>query len=228
MAVVAQSVIGIGISLCNGTNTSILYDSLLSVGREGEYRKREGRRQAMCMYTVALASIVGSLIYPHYHHLPLIIHLGALVCALVASCLLDEPERHRRRPERHPVMDILATIKYAVHGNVEIGFVIFAAAALFSSTKIIMWSQQPYYMALNVPEAWYGALMAVGFMLSGMSSHLSHLLDGRIGAARALVIIWAMAIGVCVGSSIGPGWHGIALVMFGGSCLYGMAMPRIN
>jgi len=228
MAIIAQSVIGIGISLCNGTNTAILYDSLMSVGREGEYRKREGRRQAMCMYTVATASIIGSLIYPLFHQFPLIVELMALVGALIASCLLDEPERHRRRPERHPIMDVLATIKYAVHGHVEIGFIILAAAALFSSTKIIMWTQQPYYMLLKIPEAWYGALMAVGFILSGLSSHLSHLLDGRISAPRVLAGIWIAAILICLGASVDPGWHSIILLMLGGSCIYGIGMPRVN
>jgi MFS family permease len=188
MAIMCQSILGIGISLCNGTNTAILYDSLMAVSREGEYRKREGRRWALCMYSIAGASIIGSLVYPKFHHLPLILTLAGLVAALIATCLLDEPERYRRRPERHPVLDILATIKYAVHGHAKIGFIILAAAVLFSSTKIILWTQQPYYMQLKIPETWYGALMAVGFLLSGLSGHVSHLLDGRIGAARALVI----------------------------------------
>ncbi len=228
MAVIGQSVIGIGISLCNGTNTAILYDSLLSVGRQGEYRRREGRRQALCLYTVAASSIVGSMVYQIHHQLPLIVEVVALVGALIASCMLDEPERHKRAAERHPLLDILATIKYAVHGHVEVGFVILSAAALFSSTKIIMWSQQPYYMLLHVPEAWYGTLMAVGFLLSGLSSHLAHLLDGRISAPKALAGIWILTVLVCLGASIGPGWHGIALLMLGGSCIFGMASPRIN
>ena len=96
MAVIGQSVIGIGISLCNGTNTAILYDSLLSVGREAEYRKREGRRQALCLYSVAVSSIVGSMLYSVHHQLPLVIMLACLVGALIASCALDEPERHKR------------------------------------------------------------------------------------------------------------------------------------
>lgn len=228
MAAMGQSIIGIGISLINGTNTAILYDTLMSAGREGEYRRREGRRWALCMYSLAGASIVGSLIYPHFHHLPAIISLVTLVGALIASCLLDEPERHRRRPEKHPIMDILLTIRYAVHGHAEIGFAILAAAALFSTTKIILWSQQPYYMLLQVPESWYGALMAGGFLLSGISGHMAHLLDGRISAGRALAIIWVVAVAICVSSGVAAGWHGVVLLMFGGSCLYGIAMPRVN
>jgi MFS family permease len=228
MAVAAQSIVGIGISLCNGTNTAILYDSLASVGRDGEYRRREGRRLALCMYTVAICSIVGSFIYPYCHKLPLIVFICALVCALVATCLLDEPERVRRRPERHPILDVLATIKYALHEHAEIGFVILSAATLFSCTKIILWTQQPYYMLLGIPEGWYGALMAVGFVLSGLSSHLSHLLDGRISAPRVLGGIRIAAVLICLGASIAPGWHGVILLMLGGSCIYGMAMPRVN
>lgn len=228
MVIAAQMIAGAGIGLCNGTNTAILYDSLLAVGREGEYRKREGRRQAMCMYTIAASSIIGSLIYPHFHHLPLIVAIMGFVMALIAACLLDEPERHRRRPEKHPIMDILETIKYALHGHAQIGFIILAAGAFFATTKLMMWCQQPYYMLLKVPEGWYGMLMAVGFMLSGMSSHLSHLVDGRITAPRALACIWVLAIIVCLGASLGPGWHGVVLLMFGGSCLYGLAQPRVN
>src|ERR1035437_9385982 len=89
MAVTAQILIGIGVSLCSGTNTAILYDSLLSVNREDEYRKREGRRQALCFYTVAPSGIIGGLLYPLNHYLPLVLGIVALVGALIAACLLD-------------------------------------------------------------------------------------------------------------------------------------------
>lgn len=228
MAMLAQVLIGVGISLCNGTNTAILYDSLLSVGREKEYRKREGRRQALCFYTIAASGVVGAAVYPLHHQIPQIMCIMALLGALVIVCMIDEPERHKRVSERHPVADIIATTKYALHGHAEVAFVIMAAGALFCSTKLIMWSQQPYYMALKIPEAWYGVLIAVGAVLGGLTSHLSHLLDGRISAPRALAMIWIFGILICLGASIGPGWHGVALLMMGGSCIFGMASPRIN
>ena len=34
-------------------------------GREGEYRKREGRRGGIGLYSVAFAGILGGFIYPH-------------------------------------------------------------------------------------------------------------------------------------------------------------------
>lgn len=228
MAVLAQILIGIGISLCSGTNTAILYDTLLSVGRETEYRKREGRRQAFRFYAIAISSVIGGLVYPIDPQLPIIMTLFTLTGALVAAYLLDEPERHKRISVKHPIADIIATIRYALHGHAEIAFIILFAGALFCSTKMIMWSQQPYYMALKIPEVWYGALMAIGFMLGGTSSHWAHLLDGRISAYRALAIVWFLAVIVCIGAAISPGWHGVILLMVGGTCIYGAASPRVN
>jgi len=42
MAVLAQSIIGIAISLFSGTNSAMLYDSLLSLDRQKEFDRQEG------------------------------------------------------------------------------------------------------------------------------------------------------------------------------------------
>ncbi|MFH1158481.1 MAG: MFS transporter [Pseudomonadota bacterium] len=224
----AQVLIGVFVSLGSGTDTAILYDSLLSVGREGEYLKREGRRVALLLYSVAGVCVAGGLLYPINHKLPLAMTVAAMAVALVAACLQDEPERHKKASERHPAADILATIKYALHGHAEVGFLILFSAALFCTTRFLSWTQQPYYLALNIPESCYGVFIAIGYLLGGISSHWSHLLNGRIGTYRALTVLWAFAVLVCLGASIGPGWHGVALLMTGGAFIYGMAAPRIN
>ncbi|MCK5518174.1 MAG: MFS transporter [Alphaproteobacteria bacterium] len=228
MVLLAQVLIGIFVSLCSGTDTAILYDSLLSVGREKEYLKREGRRVALLLYSVAGVSVIGGLLYPINHRLPLAMTVVAMTVALIIVCLQDEPERQKKATERHPIADIIATIKYALHGHVEVGFLIMFSAALFCSTKILSWAQQPYYLALNMPESYYGVFIAIGYLLGGISSHWSHLLNGHISTYRVLTILWAFAVLVCLGASIGPGWHGVALLITGGAFIYGIAAPRIN
>jgi hypothetical protein len=99
---------------------------------------------------------------------------------------------------------------------------------MFCSTKLIMWSQQPYYITLHLPKAIFGILMAVGFGLGGASSHWAHLLDGKVNTLRALMLAWLAAFLVCVGAAIIMGLPGIALLMVGGSCIYGMTSPRVS
>jgi MFS family permease len=227
MAVLAQSVIGIGIALLNGSISAMLYESLMCGGREREYRRYEGQRGGYALYTIAMASVLGGMIYPLSHLVPVLMSVFGQLGALVAACLMDEPERHRKAPEKHPVLDVIETTHYALK-HPEVGFLIVFAAVMFSSTKLIMWSQQPYYMALGLKESWYGALMAVGFVLGGFSSQMAHRLDGRVGTYPALIGVWARAVAVCLGAGSWLGLHGVGLLMVGGSCVYGIAAPRVS
>ncbi|MBI1214318.1 MAG: MFS transporter [Alphaproteobacteria bacterium] len=227
MAMLAQSVIGVGICLLNGTNSAILYESLMAEGREGEYRKREGRRAGLGLYSVASASLMSGLLYRLHHALPVVLTLAALAIGIIVAAMMDEPERHRRMPEKHPVADIVETARYALR-HPQVGIIIVFAAVLFCSTKMIMWSQQPYYMALGLDERCFGLLMAVGFALGGFSSHMAHRLDGKVGSLRALTLVWLAAVAACLGAAAHLGWSGVALLMVGGTCLYGMAAPRVS
>jgi len=99
MVLLAQVLIGTFVSLCSGTDTAILYDSLLSVGREKEYLKREGRRVALLLYSVAGVCVAGGFLYPMNHKLPLALTIVAMVIALIVACMQDEPERQKKATE---------------------------------------------------------------------------------------------------------------------------------
>ena len=100
---------------------------------------------------------------------------------------------------------------------------------MFCSTKLIMWTRQAYYIAMGLHESWYGALMAVGFLLGGASSQCGHLLDGKVGTFRALFYAWAHGDAGLHrrGRAPRPG-SGVGLLMVGGTCVYGMAAPRVS
>ncbi len=220
--------LGIGISLCSGTNSAIMYESLLSVGKTKLFSRLEGKRTAVSLYSVAIASIIGGLTYNIHHQLPMVLTIITMLIALIATCLLDEPERHKEMPEHHPIKDMLITMKYALHGHAEVAFIIFFSAALFCSTKLLMWTQQAYYVEMNIPEAWFGILMAVGFLIGGVSSHTAHLLDNKISNNKAMAIFWAIVLVICILASIKISWFGVVLLMFGGSAIFGFAKPRVS
>jgi MFS family permease len=227
-AIAAQVVIGVAISLISGTNTAFLYDTLLSAKRTDEFRAAEGKRSGLGYYTIAAASVVSGLLYSLHHMLPVLVTVAFVLAALVFACLMDEPVRHKKMPEKNPLADMAETCRYALHGHGDVGMIILFAAVMFCATKMIMWSQQPYYMAMGLKEEMFGLLIAAGFLLAGFSSHIGHLFDGRIGSLRALAGVWVIAVLVCLGASAHLGWAGIVLMMIGGTCLYGIGQPRVS
>jgi MFS family permease len=224
----AELFIGMGISLISGAKAAMLYDSLLSLGREDEYRRREGSQQAMGLYAVAISCALGGWLYSVGMKLPFLACLVAQIIGLACALAMHEPDRHKRIEAKHPVRDIIDTVTYALHGHKLIGFVIIAAAFLFSATKLIMWGQQPYYMALNLPAPLYGLLIACGAALGGLSSHCAHLLDNRAKIMPVFAAVWIGVLLVCLGAGLYLGYAGIALLMLGGTCGYGIVSPRVN
>jgi MFS family permease len=226
--VVAEMIAGTGICLLNGTHTALLYDSLLSLGRESDYRRLEGRRQAIGLYGVAFAGTIGGFIYATHNFLPIYLSAGAQLIAIIIACNLQEPPRHKRLSEKHPLADIIETVRFVLRGHADIGVIMLSAGILFSATKIIMWSQQPYFLALGLPKYFYGIFMSVGWVLGGLSSQWAHILDGKVDNLRALAVGCAAAILVCLGAGVYLGYPCIALLMFGGSCIFGAISPRVN
>ncbi len=219
---------GISYTLISGTDTALLYDSLLVVKKQKDYTKLEGRRKGNGFYCLALCSVIGSYLYTIDHSLPYIATIIIQTLGLVITFFMIEPPRHKSAAVGNPFKDIYKTIKYALHGHLTIGLIILFAAAFFASTKQIMWIQQPYYMVLGIPEVWYGALIALGYLSGGVASHVNHLIFDKLSHVKALLIIWLWAVLICIGASLFIGLHGIALLMFGGTFLYAAASPQVT
>jgi MFS family permease len=227
MTVVAQGMLGVGVALLSGTNSALLYDSLLELGRESEFRRLEGRRHATGLYAVAGSSLLGGFLYAANTDLPVI--LTALSCfgATVAALLMTEPGRHRVEAHKNPFVDMAQTVAYAVHGHREIAGIIILSAVLFASTKMLMWSQQPYYMMTGVPEAYFGMLAAVGFLIGGLGGQFGHLLDGRFRNIPTLLVFMGLMIVFALTAALWPGIHAIPLLL-AGSMIFGFGYPRVQ
>ena len=226
-AAVAQGALGIAVSLFSGTNSAMLYDSLLEAGREDEYRRREGGRMGLGLYAVGIASLLGGFMYQIHHMLPLAATILFVAFGFVATLMMTEPSRHREAVHKNPFADMAATFRYALHGHAEVGGIILLSAVLFATTKMLMWSQQPYYIMLGLPEGWFGVLTAAGLFLGGTASTFGHHIDGRfsnVGVLRALLLWVALAATV---AGLWTGWHGVPLLM-SGSFIFGMGWARVQ
>lgn len=225
--IVAQGWLGIGISLVSGTQAALHYDSLLGEQREEEYRRQEGRRHSLGLLSVGLSSLLGGFMYKIHPELPLAASMLSGTCMMITAMLMIEPARHQIAQRRNPFATMAGTLRYALHGHKEIAELIFISAALFSTTKMMMWSQQPYYTAIHLGEQWFGALMACGFILGATASNLGHVLDNRF---RNRSVLLCMLLAVIILCSVSAALHNIggATLLLGGSAFWGMGWPRVQ
>jgi hypothetical protein len=174
-----------------------------------------------------VSSLAGGVLYHWYPNLPVILTIGACFAALLVTLLMVEPGRHKVEAHNNPFVDMAQTVAYAIHGHREIAGIIILSAVLFASTKMLMWSQQPYYIMLDVPEIWFGVFAAIGFFMGGLGGHFGHLIDGRFGNIAVLLVFMAVMVVFCLTAALWPGHHAIPLLL-AGSAIFGFAAPRVQ
>lgn len=224
-ALFAQGAIGVAYATVSGANSALLYDSLLSVGRESEYRKREGFRFALQLYSCAIACIVGGYLYTIDHHLPLIVEIFFITCGCISACFFIEPPRHKVQSVHHPLKDIRDTLVYVLHGHREIAQLVLLMVIVFSTTKICMWGIQAYAEELKISEVYNGWIISAVMLCGGLSGHFGHKILPNLRGAMALqsLVIFLVAILLIAGFSISfVGIVALGLEAF----VYGFGMPR--
>jgi sugar phosphate permease len=118
-------------------------------------------------------------------------------------------------------------VKFALHGHREVAEIIFSAAALFGTTKMLMWAQQAYYADLHLDEKWIGILLAAGFLIGSTGSQLGHVLDGKFRNRTVLFVMTVTLVAICViGAALGSLFG--ACLLLAGSLFWGMGWPRVQ
>lgn len=225
---VAQGLLGVGISLVSGTQAALHYDSLLAENRVEEYRKQEGKRHGLGLLSVGVSSLAGGFLYTLNPELPILMTMMASgMMMFVMAMLMIEPERHQSVRHANPFRAMAETMKYALHGHREIAEIIFISAALFSTTKMMMWSQQPYYTAIGLDTQWFGVLMACGFVAGSLASNLGYRIDHRFKNRTVLLVMLGLVVVLLGGSALLHNFGG-ALLLVAGSLFWGMGWPRVQ
>lgn len=224
-AVLSQGMIAIAVALTSGANSAFLYDTLLSQGREGEYRKREGFRFALQLYSCATACIIGGYLYTLDHHLPLMVEISLQFLAIGVAFFFVEPPRHQPVTEKHPLRDIRDTLVYVLHGHKEIAGIVLLMIIVFSTTKICMWGIQAYADDLKIPEIYNGWILS-GVMLAGaVSGHFGHKILPNLRGQQALQGLIFMLVAILLVAGLSMSYVGIIALGLE-AFVFGFGMPR--
>ncbi len=228
MAATAQGILGIAVALNSGTNTALLYDTLLENGQEHESRRLEGKRHAMMLYSIAGSACIGGFLFTIDPKLPVYMDVLMMLFAMIAIARVREPVRHQKSVEKHMLRDIVETVHYTLRGHAEIGGIILVSMIVFSATKVIMWTQQPYYAMVGIPVAWFGMIMAGMYLVCGVAGHYSHKIE-HLGTNRMALGITALCLVIaCLVLVLAPAPI-TALAMFPiGIMAWAVGQPRVT
>jgi len=193
---IAELLWGLGGSFISGADTALLYDSLVDLKKRKEYKRIEGHAHFLGRVSEAIAAVLGGFLALISLRTVMYATIVPFVILFFVSLTLKEPKRHIKIHEKGHLHHVYKIIKFALHQNKTIKWIILYSATLVSMLYVAFWFYQPYFQLVGVPVVYFGLIFAGINLFSGISLKYSHIYEKKLGLKFALIsfpIIMALA-----------------------------------
>jgi MFS family permease len=187
--VFGQVFLALAIAMISGTDTALLYDSLLSTNQQHNYATHEARGQKYGMAALALASLIGGILGVVDLRLPYLFSLLGAFWMLWIVIQLVEPEKHRQQESANN--SFVATLKSCACRlkNGILAWLFGVMVLMYCLEHIAYEFYQPYIRLLDIDWLKHDSTS----LLSGIVIAIS-MFGGSLGAAYSVKLYNKMGL----------------------------------
>jgi MFS family permease len=186
---IAQVLVGIGGSLMSGSDSAIIYDTLLETNSKTTYTKIEGKAYAIGNFSEAFAGILGGFLAIGSIYMPIYVQTFILFFSIPIAFTLIEPNMRKENKLDRSFNAILEVVRFAIIDNKKLKWLIIYSSAMGVATLSMAWFAQPFFKAINTPLAYFGVLWAVLNFSAGITSFNAHQLSYKYNVYKVLFFI---------------------------------------
>lgn len=184
---IAELILGIGQSFISGSDSAMLYDSLLSDGRQNEYLKLEGRVISIGNFAEMIAALAGGFLAEISLRLPFQAQVIVALIAVPSAITLIEPPRHRDTKTNN-LKQILQVVKHSLIENKVLRYNILFSSIIGCATLSMAWFIQPYMNdILNFSKSEIGIAWAILNLCVGLASLVAYKVEAKIGDKYCII-----------------------------------------
>ena len=219
-----EVVLGAGSAFVSGADRALLWVSLESAGRAGEYRRWDGRLRATSQASEAASAALGGWLYSLAPRLPFWVQLPTAVMTLLSMTALRDvprPPTERRAPH---VVRALGIVRFTLWHHRRLRTAMAMSVALGLASFVMVWLIQPYMQARGIPPAWFGPIWAGSHLWLAAVSLGSARVVGAVGVRGALLgCVLLIPLGYAGLAASGAAWG--VLFYLGIMTLRGLQAP---
>lgn len=163
----AEFIFAVGYALNSGADQALFYDTLKSLGKEGESKKVLGRADALMFAGMITAAILGSFIAEHLGiNAPQLLTAIPMLVAGIIAWSIPEPRMHSESESRR-YLDIIKDGLLTIKKNPAIRTLAFDSVVVSVAAYFVVWFYQPLMSELGIPILYFG-LAHAGLLTSEM------------------------------------------------------------
>lgn len=185
--VVAETILGVGMSLVSGADSAMLYDSLMASGKADKYTRYEGRITSIGNFAEAFAGIMGGLLATLSLRTPYFFQAGVAFIAIPAALMLIEPPVHGHIRKPH-LRDVVKVVGDVFGRNKKLAWNTLFSAVTGVSTLTMAWFAQPWLKTAGLPVSLFGVVWAILNLSVGLTAMYAWKIEGKAGVPRTVML----------------------------------------
>ena len=183
----AELMLGIGQSFISGSDSALLYDSLLHEKREKEYVKLEGRVISVGNFAETIAAIAGGFLAEISLRTPFVAQIFIAAIAIPAAITLMEPGgEHKRKGTFSEIMQI---VKSSLITDKLLKRTIFFSSIIGTSTLTFAWFIQPYLEELGLSPSRIGFVWSALNLTVALVTLKAYQIEKALGKTNTIIAI---------------------------------------
>lgn len=186
---VAEIFFALGTSFASGTSSAFIYDTLVDLKEEGNYKRIWGNAIFVGMISLALSNVFGGLIAKIDLRYTLYASIPFFALRIPITLTMVEPKKHKVIFEKGYTHEILKIVKIALIENKKLRWLIVYSGIVYAFYQASMWLYQPYFKLSGLDIAYFGLVFASFQGIAAVSSKYAHQLEKKLGQKYSLIML---------------------------------------
>lgn len=226
--VLAEVIMAAGNALRSGTDSALLYETLVRLNRKDDYKRVEGTCHFINSIGMGTASICAGLLTVISLATPLYINILTALMLLPLALSLTEPnpieKDNSKKIDAHIAALGSALTFCATHKEARR---LIAYAGLITGFGLIAyWSYFLFFKEVSIDIVFYGFFTAGFSFIAACGAKLTHVIEEKIGANKTLLLPLIIPLSFISLSFVRSDW-GISLILLH-MFLWGFSMPLLK
>lgn len=196
----ASTLIGLSNSFRSGTDSALVYDTLLNLNREKDYDKIQSNINGIYFLGRAAIAVIGPLAYIVDHKLPFLLAAVSGIATILILFLIKEPAYHRSSGTHFD--QIKEGLKFLL-ANENVWLIVLVFSLMSAVSDVLFNYYQPVLNILGLPVVYFTFVYLGVNIASFAGSMIYAKLADKLSAGKILIFYLLIAIGASLSFAAG-------------------------
>jgi MFS family permease len=187
----AEILFAFAFAMFSGTIEAFIYDTLLELNKEDEFKKILGKKNFIGYISSGLGAIMGGLLAKISLDFVFYANTLTLIVAPFIALSLTEPN-YKKSTQKRAYKEIIDISKKIFFNGSNLKWIVVFSAIVYAFNQSVFWTYQPYLKLCGVDLVYFGIIFASFQVVAAYSSKYAHNIEAKIGTFGSLILIVVM------------------------------------